>query len=65
MAKSSTAMAVNIIILPIIVNYVLRDEYFGASGLAGIVLDYHLTALLVSLPLKLLDPLALLLRLSL
>jgi hypothetical protein len=62
MTKSSAAMWINIIILPIIVNYFLNNRYYGADGLAGIIFDYHISALTVGLTVKLLDPLNLIFK---
>lgn len=57
MNKSSPAMWINTIIIPIVVNYVFYDRYYGADGVAGIVFDYQVTALAVSLPLMVINPL--------
>lgn len=56
MNKTFLASWVNIIIIPIIVNYVIYDEYYGSIGIAGFVFDYQMIALAVSLPLVLLNP---------
>jgi hypothetical protein len=64
MTKSSVAMWINIIILPIIVNYFINNRYYGSDGLAGIVFDYHISTLTVGLGVKLLDPLSLLIYLG-
>jgi hypothetical protein len=64
MNKTSFAMWINIILLPIIVNYLLNNRYYGAAGLAGIVFDYHISAISVGLVVKLLDPLNLMRRLG-
>lgn len=56
MTKTSVAMWINIILLPIIANYFINNRYYGANGLAGIVFDYHISALTVGLPVKLFDP---------
>jgi len=57
MNKSSPAMWINTIIIPIVVNYLFYGKYYGADGVAGIVFDYQVTALAVSLPLMVLNPL--------
>lgn len=56
-------MLVNIILLPILVTYIYKNQYFG-KGLAGIVFDYHISALVISLVVKLFDPLTLLTRIG-
>lgn len=56
MNKAFLATWVNIIIIPIIVNYVIYDEYYGSIGIAGFIFDYQMIALAVSLPLLLLNP---------
>lgn len=63
MSKSSVAMWINIIILPIIVNYIINNRYYGADGLSGIVFDYHISSIAVGLAVKLFDPLNLIFRL--
>jgi hypothetical protein len=64
MNKSAVATWINIIILPIIVNYFINDRYYGSNGLSGIVFDYHISALTVGLVVKLLDPVNLLIKLA-
>lgn len=49
-------MWINIIVLPIIVNYFINNRYYGADGLSGIVFDYHISSIAVGLTIKLLDP---------
>ena len=56
-SKACFATWVNIIVVPIIVNYVIYDKYYGVDGVAGIVVDYQVAALAASLPLKLFNPL--------
>jgi hypothetical protein len=56
MHKTQYLILINIIVLPILVNYVFQNQLFGAQGLAGIVFDYHVSALAVNLILKLIDP---------
>lgn len=63
--KTSILMWINIIGLPIIVNYVFNDQLFGAEGLAGIVFDYHISALTINLVLKLVDPVSSIIKLCL
>lgn len=63
MTKTSVAMWINIIILPIIVNYFINNRYYGADGLSGIVFDYHISSISVGLIVKLLDPVNLIFKL--
>lgn len=56
MNKTSFLMWVNIIILPIMVNYIVRKKYFGSDGVSGIVFDYHISALTAGLIVKFIDP---------
>lgn len=64
MTKTSVAMWINIIILPIIVNYIINNRYYGSDGLAGIVFDYHISTITVGLSVKLLDPVSLIIYLG-
>lgn len=64
MTKTSVAMWINIILLPIIVNYFINNRYYGSDGLAGIVFDYHISTITVGLTVKLLDPVSLLIYLG-
>ena len=45
MTKSSFAAAINVILLPIITNILLKNNLYGPEGLIGIVLDYQFTSL--------------------
>jgi hypothetical protein len=56
MNKVLFATSINIIVLPIISNYVLRSNFFGSKGLAGMVFDYQISVLTVGLMVKLTDP---------
>ena len=56
MSKSSPATWINTIIIPIIVNYVFYDKYYGADGVSGLAFDYQVTALAISLPLMVINP---------
>jgi hypothetical protein len=64
MTKTSIALLVNIILLPILVNYIYNNKYFGGKGVAGIVFDYHITNLVIGLIFKLFDPLTFILKLG-
>jgi hypothetical protein len=65
MNKTLFLISVNIIVLPIIINFIFTSRLYGSKGLAGIVFDYHISALGVSLVLKLIDPLTLVMKISL
>lgn len=65
MNKTSVLMWINIIFLPIVVNYFFNNRYYGASGVAGIVFDYHVSAVTINIILKLVDPLAFIIKIGL
>ena len=65
MTKTSFLSWINIILLPIIVNYFFRDNFYGATGLAGVIFDYHISAIASGLTLKLIDPLTLIFKILL
>ena len=54
--KSSPATWINTIVIPIIVNYVFYKKYYGADGVSGLAFDYQVTALAISLPLMVINP---------
>lgn len=56
MNKVLFATSINIIVLPIITNYVVRNNVYGSNGLAGMVFDYQVSLLGVGLVMKLIDP---------
>lgn len=56
MNKVLIATCINIIVLPIISNYVLRNNVYGSNGLAGMVFDYQISVLGVGLVMKFIDP---------
>jgi hypothetical protein len=58
MNKGLIATCLNIIFLPILSNAILKDNYFGYTGLAGQIFDYH-TSLIYGLLLTLFKPLIL------
>ena len=62
MHKTSFLMWINIILLPIFVEYFLSNSYFGANGLSGIVFDYHISALTIGLIVKFIDPMNFVIR---
>ena len=65
MNKSLFAISVNVIVLPIISNWYIKDKIFGTNGLSGMVFDYQISCLLIGLPLKLLDPVEIIKRIAL
>ena len=65
MNKSIFLMCINVIVLPIITNYVFGHKLYGANGLAGIVFDYHISAVTINMLLKLIDPVFLVLTIGL
>lgn len=54
--KAIIAQAINVIVLPIIVNLVLQTRMYGNDGLVKQVLDYMLSNCLVPVALLLVDP---------
>ena len=62
MNKVLLSSSVNVILLPIITNYIINSNLYGVDGLSGIVFDYHITVL-IGLIVKLLDPLFLIKKL--
>jgi hypothetical protein len=56
MNKVLFSTCINIIALPIISNYVLRNNVYGSKGLAGMVFDYQISILGVGIIVKLVDP---------
>ena len=56
MNKVLIATCINIIVLPIISNYVIRNNVYGSKGLAGMVFDYQISILGVGLVTKLIEP---------
>lgn len=62
MGKTQFAMCINIIILPLVVNYGFGKGLYGASGLSGIVFDYHISAVTINLILQLINPIFIILK---
>lgn len=56
MNKVLLASSINVIVLPIISNVIVRDNLYGVDGLSGLVFDYHISVI-VGLAVKLFDPL--------
>jgi hypothetical protein len=65
MNKSSPATWINTIIIPIIVNYIIYGKYYGADGVSGLAFDYQVTALAISLPLMVINPIEVLVAICL
>ena len=65
MSKTLFAMSINVIVLPIIVNYGFGNSIYGASGLAGIVFDYHISAVTINIVLQLINPIFIVLKVCL
>lgn len=55
MNKVLLATCINIIVLPIITNYILTNKLYRVDGLAGFVFDYHISVI-AGLAIKLFDP---------
>jgi len=43
MSKGAFAQAINVLVLPLIFNYVMKNNLYGPEGLIGSTLDYHFT----------------------
>lgn len=56
MNKVLFSTSINIIVLPIFANYVLRNNVYGSEGLAGMVFDYQVSVLTIGLIVKLIYP---------
>ena len=56
MNKVLLASSINVIVLPIISNIVIRDKLYAVDGLSGLVFDYHISVV-IGLAVKLFDPL--------
>jgi hypothetical protein len=56
MNKVLIATCINIIVLPIISNHVIRNNVYGPKGLAGMVFDYQISILGVGLITKFIEP---------
>lgn len=56
MNKALVFTSANVIVLPIITNYLVRDQFYGNDGLSGIVLDYHLSLAVLSVVIRFLNP---------
>jgi hypothetical protein len=64
MNKALFATCVNILILPMIVYIVIKDDFFGANGLVGFVFNYHITTITAGLALRFFNPIDLLKQLG-
>lgn len=47
MSKGAFAQAINVLVLPLIFNYVIRVNIFGSEGLISSTIDYHFTFLIM------------------
>ena len=56
MNKVLFASTINVIVLPIITNFVINRNLYNSDGLSGMVFDYHI-GVMGGLVVKLLDPL--------
>lgn len=43
MSKGGFAQAINVLVVPMISNYLMRKNLYGSEGLIGSTLDYHFT----------------------
>lgn len=55
MSKSTVTQSINVILLPIIANLIIKDNLYGTQGLIGLALDYQFTVLLMMLNLNMLN----------
>lgn len=55
MTKSAFASSVNVIVLPIITNIVLKDNLYGPEGLIGIVFDFQFTVFFMMINLNVIN----------
>lgn len=62
MNKVLLASSINVIVLPIISNFVIRSKLYALDGLSGLVFDYQISVI-AGLGVKLLDPLFLIKKL--
>lgn len=47
MSKGAFAQAINVLVLPLIFNYVIRVNIYGPEGLISSTIDYHFTFLIM------------------
>ena len=65
MNKALFATSCNIILLPVITNWVFKVDVFSTKGMTGMVFDYQISTLFIGLPLKLFNPVEMVTRLAL
>ena len=56
MQKASFAQAINVLLLPIILNLVMKDNFSGPDGLSGMVLDFQFTVFFMMMVWNLINP---------
>jgi hypothetical protein len=49
MSKGAFAQAINVLVNPLIFNYVMRKNLYGNEGLISSTLDYHVTFLFMQI----------------
>ena len=62
MNKVLFASSINVIVLPIISNFVINKNLYGSDGLSGMTFDYHI-GVISGLIIKLIDPMFLIKKL--
>ena len=55
MNKSMLAQTINITVLPLIMNIVLKENIYGPEGLIGMTLDYQFVVLIMMFNLQILN----------
>ena len=55
MSKGAFAQAINVLVLPLIFNYVMRKNLYGPEGLINSSLDYHFTFFFMQIFLNLIN----------
>lgn len=55
MSKGAFAQAINVLVLPLIFNYVMKKNLYGAEGLINSSLDYHFTFFFMQIFLNLIN----------
>ena len=56
MNKALVATSANVIVLPIITNYIVRNQFYGNDGLSGIVFDYHFSLAVLGVLIRFINP---------
>ena len=55
MSKGAFAQAINVLVVPLIFNYVMKKSLYGPEGLINSSLDYHFTFFFMQIFLNLLN----------